>query len=179
MRKDLHGPALTSQGCSCFQTKKSKQKWASQGRLCTQENSHYGSDNQSVSSKARPSFPRLLLFITYLDNTEDLPVRIRAPLFGCTSFFSSIVKINLFCFTDLEYHCHPVHHTTELSVCFLLHDFSSGLDPIAAGTAIQFLTEKHNLHITKGRLNSAYDKSIAKFSTIHPKALLCLSVCHK
>lgn len=92
-------------------------------------------------------------------------------------FFHS--KINLFCFTDLEYHCHPVHHTTEFSVCSLLPDFSSGFDPIAAGTVIQFLTEKHSLHITKGKLNSAYDKNIAKFSTIHPKTLLCVCVCHK
>lgn len=79
-------------------------------------------------------------------------------------------------FTDLEYHCHPVQHPMELSVCSLLHDFSSGFDPVAAGTAIQFLTEKHSLHITKGKLNSANDKNIAKFSTIYPKALLCVCV---
>lgn len=61
-------------------------------------------------------------------------------------------------------------------MCSLLHDFYSGFDLTAAGTAIQFLTEKHSWHITKGKLNSAYDKNIAKFSTIHPKALLSLCV---
>lgn len=63
------------------------------------------------------------------------------------------------------------------SACYLLHDFSPGFGPTAAGTAIQPLTEKHSLHITKGKLNSAYDKNIAKFSTIYPKALLCVCVC--
>lgn len=61
----------------------------------------------------------------------------------------------------------------------LLHDFSPGFGPTAAGTAIQPLTEKYSLHIAKGKLNSGYDKSIAKFSAIYPKALLRVCVCHK
>lgn len=49
--------------------KKAKQKSASQGSLRTQENSHCGSDNWPVSSKARPSSPKFPLFTSYLDNT--------------------------------------------------------------------------------------------------------------
>lgn len=87
--------------------------------------------------------------------------------------------MTVFCFTVLECHCLPVHHPMESdsgSSCSLLHDFSPGFGPIAAGTAIWPLTEKHSRHITKGKLNSAYDKNMAKFSAIYPKALLCLCV---
>lgn len=83
---------------------------------------------------------------------------------------------------DPESHCHTVHYAMESgsgSARSLLHDFSPGFGPAAAGTVIWPLAEKHGLHITKGKLNSSYDKNIAKFSTIYPKALLSVCVCHK
>jgi len=83
--------------------------------------------------------------------------------------------MTLFCFTDLECLCHPVHHPVESgpgSAHSLLHAFSPGFGPVAAETAIQPRTEKHGLRITKGKLHSAYDKSVAKFRTIYPQALV-------